>query len=483
MPEYPQIRFDSSVSFDAASTNTSPQAPVGTPSTSKTIPSIALAYSPTPTKTPTITPTPTVTKTVTPTSATKTPTPTPTLTPTNTATKTVTPTVTRTVTQTVSPTKTSSLTPTPTKSNTPTPTLTSTTTPTPTPTRECITGEIYSEYSLPASTTWNDITYNSGNYVIIESANSTLYGTDFTDLNVGSGLPLSGPEYWKSVIYFKDKFIAIGAAPSGAYSVNGDSWNLGSGLPTASGTSYTWNQVILLDNTNRLAAIPSTSNKAITSRIAFSTDGISWTSNNLPTLLDNVGAPINKNYLTLAYGNNTIVIGSDANNEYTNTTGYYVPSFLVSTNGGTVWTERKPIIASVDSNNYIGNIVKIVYGNGVFVAIARGSVSNSECYRIYYSNTGIDWSLAQTIVGPDADLAFGTTTVYGSGKFIFVIKDNGADYTAYHSLNGKWWYSTGSRFPISGGIRTIIDDINTNSFMILSTNKILSSNNCNNFGY
>lgn len=469
--DIPEIKFDSSVVFEIAETNTSPQFPIGTPIT-KSVPIIGLAYSPTPTKTATATPTP----------ATKTPTPTPTLTPTNTVTRTQTPTVTitSTVTKTVTPTPTKTTTPTVTV--TPSPTVTTTSTLTPTPSRGCLIGDSYFSYDLPASAQWNASIYDTdlNIYTIIENQNANLYGSVLSDLAVTSGLPLSGPNYWKSIASKSGIFSVVGASPTGAYSTDGLSWSLGSGMPTTSGLSYTWNQIIYAEEIDKFIAVPSISSISGVSKIAYSSDGISWSGVNLPyTKASNGSSNISKDYLTLAYGNNnTLVLGSNAVNEFSYTGSAFSAGFLVSTNGGTVWTERKPITNEIISNaNYIGSITKIVYGNDMFVAITDGIIEAVDGFRIFYSSTGIDWNLALTVAGSDAGLVFGTVTSSESSKFILVVNNiSSSKYSIYHSPDGKWWYSSGAQITLSGGIQSIFT--RDRDIGIVSTNNVFVSLPC-----
>jgi hypothetical protein len=452
----------------------------------KTLPVVALAESPTPTKTSTSTPTQTVTKTVTPTPATKTPTPTPTLTPSVTATNTRTPTVTPSLTRTktATPTLTRTQTSTPSRSATVTPTNTAS--PTPTPSRGCLIGSTFNVYNLDATSLWTGLAYGNNAYSIIEQTNAVLHGSTLNNLTLGAGLPLSGPSFWNSIIFANNKFIAVGAAPLSAYSNDGNSWFAGNNMPTSESNNYTWNQIIFAGELGQYLAVPTSSNGSAPSKIAFSNDGISWTENTLPQLQDNVSNPnITKNYLTISYGNQIIVLGSNAKNEFINSANNYRASFLVSTNGGSVWTERQlPSLSGLSSTNYIGNIIKIVYGNQVFVALTKGMSSSSPCYRIYTSSNGINWTLRQTILGTDAEIAFGGINIYGDGKFVIMVNllSNPLTYTTYHSDNGSWWYNANQTIGLNS---TIVDSLFIeNSLHILTMDQILASNSClDGFGY
>ena len=464
----PSIRFDNQVNFKISSENTSPQSTKAIPVT-KNVPNIGLLFTPTPTKTPTHTPTPTTTTIIYPSQ-------TPTHTPTLTRTPTVTPSITRTSTPTPTPTITQTVTPT----FTPSPTVTVTSSVTPTASRGCLIGEEFESTILDANATWNDIAYGNGMYTIIESLNANLYGTSLHSVSLGDGLPASGPEFWKSVTYAQNKFVAVGASPVVAYSSDGIVWSSGSNMPTASVTNYTWNQIIYDDNSDRFIAVASSSSTSVQSRLAISDDGINWSGTVLPTLTSTNNTTINtKNYLCAVINNDILILGSDAINEHVSGSANYRASLLVSTNDGSVWTDRFPApLDTTNESNYIGSIVRLLYANEVYVALAKGKSAGSDCYRIYYSFTTIDWYLSQTIISADADVLYGGFTVYGGGKFLLVANTVENDYTTYHSENGLSWYTPNTTFTVPvPGIRSLLAAEN-NNFIILFKDRVLSNISC-----
>lgn len=401
-------------------------------------------------------------------------------TPTSTPTRTVTPTITPSTTRTSTPTPTPTITNTQTPSITPTQTVTITSSVTPTASRECLIGETFLSIPLDAQTSWSDIAYGNNTYAIIESLNANLYGDNLNNVFLGQGMPTAGTNFWKSIVYAQNKFVAVGASPVSAYSLDGIVWSSGSSMPIASVTNYTWNKIIYDEDSTRFIAAASSSSSNVQSRLAISTDGISWSEKLLPTLTSTTNnATINsKNYLSIVAIGDRIIVGSDAVNEHISGSTNYSASLLTSTNDGAVWVDRSlPELTTVDANNYNGNIVKLIYGNNKFLALAKGKQNGSNCYRIYYSNTAVDWYIATTVISEEADLMYGGVTAYGSGKFLLIAKTSGINYSTYHSEFGISWYSTGSTFEIPNGIRSTLA-AQDNNLIILSTDRALINTSC-----
>ena len=468
----PNPVFGSGINFNIEAINKKPII-IQTISDSSII-DICLAHTPTPTRTPTQTPTNTVTSSITPTttitrtvtSSAVTPTPTTTVTrtntrtPTTTATVTVTPTVTRTPTKTptntVTITKTPTVTSTVTKTITPSPTNTITKTPsatitvTPSATRSCVGGDTYISYSLPASSNWSDVSYGTGIYVAIENTNSTLVSYDTATWYIGDDLPLSSNNAWNSLAYGSGKFVAVGGSPRAAISSNGGSWISGNLMPTATGTSYSWNEIIYNSTINKFLSVPSLSTRSssIPAKLAVSSDGISWNSYELPYGTTVNGTVTSKNWLTIEYGMNYYVAGSDSIYNHSQQSVDYEPSIAVSKNG-LVWTLRSLNLSynwTNDPYNNIGSIKKIIYGAETFVAIAQGTrsydngASARPCCRIFISNNIINWNLVRTIDGTNSKLAFGGINTIGEEKYILLTKNIDTLKTdIYYSYDGNWW--------------------------------------------
>jgi hypothetical protein len=476
----PNIVFGSGINFRINAAGNKPLPSQGN-FAQQILPEIGLFFTPTPTRTPTVTPTITRTSTVTPTGATKTPTPTITKTPTQTASQTRTPTLTPSV------TRTSTLTPT----VTPTVTISPTRTSSPTPSRDCILGDNFTNYTLPATTDWKDIAYGNGTYIIIESINATLVSSDSYNWTLGEGLPYSGPNAWQSIVYGGDnKFVAVGSSPKSAISDDGSTWVAGNNIVpivavSGSGTpppveNYTWNQVIYSNEIQKYLAVSSSSDQSTASRIAISSDGIIWTSNPLPTAPSFSGAPRNKNWLTIAYGANYFVAGSDSSFGDGTIETDYDPSIATSTDG-VVWTLR-PIGSSTSWNtNNIGNIKKIVYGNGNFVAIAQGNITVGSsvrgCCRIFKSSNAINWSLVATIQGSNSNLAFGAPNYFGISKFLLLVRNiTTGDNDIYYSMNGSGWTALGFLESTVSDISSI--EALNGQFLAINQSTIYSTYDC-----
>ena len=72
----------------------------------------------------------------------------------------------------------------------------------------------------------------------------------------------------------------------------------------------------------------------------------------------------------------------------------------------------------------------VVYGNGKFVAVARGGDSN----LVMYSTDGINWTGAQ----PSSNASW-TSVIYADGKFVAVAE--GGTNRAMYSTDGINWSS------------------------------------------
>jgi hypothetical protein len=476
----PNIVFGSGINFRINAAGNKPLPPKGN-FVQQILPEIGLFFTPTPTRTPTVTPTLTPTVTATATGATKTPTPTITKTPTQTASQTRTPTLTPSLTRTVTPT------PTVTSTVTITPTITSS----PTPSRDCVIGDNFTNYALPAITDWKDIAYGNNTYIIIESTNATLFSLDARNWTLGEGLPYSGPNAWQSITYGSDnKFVAVGSSPKSAISNDGLTWIAGNDIipivpVSGSGTpppveNYTWNQIIYSDEIQKYLAVSSSSDRSTASRIAISNNGIVWTSNPLPTAPSFSGDAINKNWLTISYGANYFVAGSDSSFGTDNIDTDYDPSIATSTDG-IVWTLRNIGSSTRWNLNNIGNIKKVLYGNGNFVAIAQGNITVGNtvksCCRVFVSPNAINWSLATTIQGSNSNLVFGAPNFAGRSKFLLLIRNViTGDNDIYYSMTGNGWTALGflesTTFDISS-----IQGLN-GQFLAINQSTIYSSYDC-----
>ena len=174
---------------------------------------------------------------------------------------------------------------------------------------------------------------------------------------------------WKSVTYGNGKFVAVtGSSSKAAYSTDGIGWTSAS-LPS----SAYWNSVTY--GNGKFVAVAGNSSKA-----AYSTDGISWTSASLP---------LSTNWQSVTYGNGKFVAVPTTHNTASSSQAAY------STNSIN-WTS-----VSLPSSGW----QSVTYGNGKFVAVGGRKAA--------YSTDGINWT--QVTLS-----SFFYSATYGNGKFVAV---------------------------------------------------------------
>jgi len=210
--------------------------------------------------------------------------------------------------------------------------------------------------------------------------------------NLQAAMPSS--KIWNTVAYGNGKFVAVTSSASSkiiAYSEDGVTWT-SAGLPTSS----KWNSITY--GNGKFVALAYSSNLVV-----YSEDGITW---NYATL------PISDIRIAVAYGNGKFVTlerGGDA---------------AAYSEDGIAWTATTLSI--------IKNWSSITYGNGKFVAI-------SESATAAYSEDGITWTA--TTMPNNGNWK---TVIYGNGKFVAV--GSGETIAAY-SEDGIAWAAT-NNMPI-----------------------------------
>ena len=138
--------------------------------------------------------------------------------------------------------------------------------------------------------------------------------------------------------------------------------------------------------------------RAFRTRAAYSTDGITWTQTNLPSVTG---------WTSVTYGDGKFVAVASSD-----TAAY-------STNGIT-WTQTSLPTSAI--------WISVTYGDGKFVAVAL--YSNIAAY----STDGITWTQTNLPSG-----ASWTSVTYGDGKFVAVAS---GDTIAAYSTNGIAWTQT-----------------------------------------
>jgi hypothetical protein len=160
------------------------------------------------------------------------------------------------------------------------------------------------------------------------------------------------------------------------------------------------------------------------SRIAYSTDGVSWTAVADTTFNGSWGNAING----VAYGGGKwIAVGNTKNSAFGE-----IRSNMAYSDDGITWT-----VADSTFNGYSSNISGVTYDGGKWVAV--GYDYDSDTYsnygKIAYSSDGVTWTAV-------ADSTFNgriDTVVYGGGKWVAVGYDYDSDTD---SLYGKIAYSS-----------------------------------------
>ena len=178
---------------------------------------------------------------------------------------------------------------------------------------------------------------------------------------------------WKSVTYGNGKFVEVtGSSSKAAYSTNGINWT-SAFLPL----STNWQSVTY--GNGKFVAVPTIHNTASSSQAAYSTDGINWTSAFLPS---------SDYWKSVTYGNSKFVAVAGS-------------SKAAYSTDGVNWTS-----ASLPSSAYWQSVT---YGNGKFVAVAENSS------KAAYSTDGVNW-----ISGSLPSSAYWQSVTYGNGKFVAV---------------------------------------------------------------
>jgi len=297
--------------------------------------------------------------------------------------------------------------------------------------------------TLPSNTTWNTIAFGSGKFVALATASSaaavsTTYGATWTS----STLPASAA--WTSVTYGANLFVAVSNG-SNNLSVSGAT---GSGTvatltftsaqataPYAVGqiitvtginqNGYNGTQTVTYCDTTTVRYFNGTSTTGgagtITSNslAAYSTDGITWTTSNLPS---------SSTWSSIAYGQGRFTAVAS-------TTAYPAYSF----DGKTWYTATIPIAAD-----------KIAYGQGVFLAISASSTT------AWTSESSLDWSQQSVPSASYTALAFGFTGTYYNGTFSALA---GSSTAIYMSAGCR----TKGRGNITSGVITSISEFEPGS--------------------
>lgn len=267
--------------------------------------------------------------------------------------------------------------------------------------------------TLPASRSWQSVTYGNGKYVAV--ANNSSAGAYSTDGISWTEFSLPAYKKWYSVAYGNDKFVAVAFdSDKGAYSTDGITWTEFS-LPA---NSSSWSNVVY--GNGKYIAVASNSLVG-----AYSTDGITWTEMTLPA---------SRYWQSITYGGGKyVMVAQNITYGSYSTDGINWSSFTlpasrswksVAYGGGKFVAVAMDIdkgAYSTDGINWTEMTLptsdtwqSVTYGNGKFVAVARNNVARSA-----YSTDGINWKLISMPVQ-----ANWYSVTYGGGKYVTVAQSS-----------------------------------------------------------
>jgi hypothetical protein len=277
--------------------------------------------------------------------------------------------------------------------------------------------------NVPASSSWNSITYGSGKFVAVGSnsagnAGRAMYSTDGINWTLGSGVPATATS-WSTVTYGNGIFVATSTNYI-MYSSDGINWNsastslvgqimnggaYGNGrfvvsyyngfVYSVDGSHWTvvslgWTRSHIIFANGNFMALEFDPN------LGVSSDGVNWSYLNDA----NVG---NTSLGSLAYGNGT----------YVATSGAGVQHSVYSTNGGVSWSS-----ISMPTEPYLG----LVYGNGLFIGL--GYDLSTYVPQGIYSNDAKSWTAFSSLPSGRWD-----SLTYGNGEFVAVAATGQAMYS------------------------------------------------------
>ena len=240
--------------------------------------------------------------------------------------------------------------------------------------------------TLPASLSWNSVTYGNGKFVAVAEKDRGV-GAYSTDGITWSTMTFPASRSWKGVTYGNGKYVAIATGAYGAYSTDGINWTEMS-MPA----DRNWRGITYGDG--KFVAVAWNGDKG-----AYSTDGINWRE---------MTFPVSCGWWSVTYGDGKYVAVADESLHAAYSTD------------GITWTRR----SMPASSGWQG----VAYGNGKYVAVAYGSNNGA------YSTDGINWTEMSI---PTSSKWRGIT--YGDGKFVAIEWDGNK---AAYSTDGINWTIT-----------------------------------------
>lgn len=237
---------------------------------------------------------------------------------------------------------------------------------------------------------------------------SSISGTNMTSIAYGNNIFLAIDQYSRETIYSSD----------------GINWQEGAGLPDS---HQNWNRVWFYDNKFWAVAYNTTI-------AAYTSNGLSWTTINLPE---------SKNWQSLAYGNNKLVISCyfDNNSTY---------NIIYSDDMGQTWnTINIPFTLGT-----YGQSIELSFGDGKFLALSKTEAA--------YSTDAVNWTIVNL---PNVDTGV-WRTAYGNNTFVYV-DVNGQYAGGYASVSSGLSCYTSTASPSTSD--TVYSAPNTTSALTITS--------------
>lgn len=242
--------------------------------------------------------------------------------------------------------------------------------------------------------------------------------------SVAQQVKLPSGAAWTSVTYGNGRYVAIAAnTTTAAYSTDGVSWST-TELPT----SCYWKKIIYGDKFVAVGASTGFIGGAI--YVAYSTDGTTWAMKTPPNS-SSLRSP------SIAYGKRI------SDYEYV----------LTTVTNGAWWTSSDGITWEQAGTNRYSNVINIVCGNNRFIEFQNSNANTGAYYdvgwNVFTLPSSENWNLA----------------VYGSDKFV-ALPTNSTNQAAY-SADGITW--TGTTMPITANWSAL--GYGSNKFVAFASNK------------
>ena len=264
--------------------------------------------------------------------------------------------------------------------------------------------EVDSTRNSFGSSSINSICYGNGKFVAGGTSGKMAYSSDGITWTQVSDSPFGSSSIY-SVYHGNGKFVAGGTSWKMAYSTDGVTWTK---VPNSTFGNNTTIFSICYEK-GKYVAVGGyrASSMTITTyhgKMAYSTDGVTWTSIDISAFRD-------YRIYSICYGNGKFVAVGGSPDTIIQGTSTGAGGKMAYSTDGVNWTE-------VDSPFGSSSIHSTYYGNGKFVAGGNGG-------KIAYSTDGITWTAV-------SNSTFGTNPIssicYGNGKYVAVGLDGKMAY-------------------------------------------------------